>query len=186
MLRTIVPFGLTALIAMAAGVQAAEDATPAGSGGAAVQAAWQSYDIDFPYMGSTTRYSCTGIENRLEQLLQQLGARSDVRVAALGCIGNEVEKTISTRLRVNMPSAAGDGEKLTAKPATVTLRSSSSGSAGPGDCELLEQLRDRVLPKLGLKVEKDDLRCPPGQAVSSAGTLQVAALLPEKGAGQSK
>jgi hypothetical protein len=150
------------------------------------QAAWKSYDLDFPYMGSTTVYSCTGIENRLEQILKQLGARSDVRVTGLSCAGDRPTKAISTRIKASLPSTSeGEGEKFPVKATTVTLNARSDG-IGSGDCELLEQFRDRVVPKLGLKAVGDDLRCIPRQAPTVAGTLRVAALIPEKAAEKSK
>ncbi len=47
-----------------------------------------------------------------------------------------------------------------------------------GDCELLEQVRDQLLPALQLKIVKDDLHCFPGQEVLANRTMQIAALVP--------
>lgn len=183
MLRRFISLGLSVGLLSSLGLTSAL----AADNSAAQQAAWKSQDLSFPYMGFTTLYSCTGIEDRMEQFLKQLGARSDVRVSALNCAGDQVSKSLSTRIRVSVPSASGgEGEKFEVKPSTVTLRANPQGNSGPGNCELLEQLRDRVLPELGLKVVGDDLHCTPGQATGAAGTLQVAALLPQKGAEKAK
>lgn len=159
--------------AMCASTAAADDA----AGG--VQAAWQSYDLNFPYMGMTTYYSCTGLEDRLEQILKDLGARPDVRVSAMGCAGNEVSRSLWTRIRVSLPTqTGGTGEPFAVTSKQVMLKTHTLGQVGSGDCELLEQVRDRLLPQLKLKAEGDNLVCVPGQVTIGVRTLQVAALIP--------
>lgn len=149
-----------------------------------VTAQWQSYDLRFHYFGFTTYYSCSGLEDRLEQLLWEMGADRDVRVSASGCFGfHDVSNMLSARIRVRMPiiqSATNDtqGASFSAVSKPVDLRSSRSGEMEAGDCELLEQVRDQLLPALKLPLIKDNLSCMPGQ-ISFRHVLQVMALIPE-------
>lgn len=145
-------------------------------------AVWQSYELNFHYFGSTTYYSCSGLEDRLEQILREMGANQDVQVSASGCFGSaDIGNMLSARIRVRMPVAPGESQTETFRAAStpVTLRSGSNGSTGSGDCELLEQVRDQILPALKIQLVKDELRCIPGHANYSGRVLQVMALLPE-------
>lgn len=149
-----------------------------------VQAQWQPRELNFHYMGLSTYYSCTAIEDRLEQLLRDLGAKPDVRVSATGCFTpSDVSKMISARIRLSMPVAA-DGaaptKDVAAFPAqhkVVTLRTHPDNQFGSGDCELLEQVRNQLVPALKLQIVKDDLHCIPGQATVGNQTVQVATLV---------
>lgn len=149
-----------------------------------VQAAWKFYEISFPYTSHHTYYSCTGLESRLESILKDLGARKDVRVRASGCV-HDVSGMLTARIKVNLPVAAdadtpADQKPFVANSQTITLKSRTQGEVGAGDCELLEQVRDRLLPKLKMEVVKDNLSCIPGQATPANYSLQVAALVPAK------
>jgi hypothetical protein len=118
--------------------------------------------------------------------LRDLGARKDLLVSATGCIGGHVTPLISVRVRVSLPlqgEVADSKDSVMANPKTVELKSKSNGDSGAGDCELLEQMRDRLLPELKLKSAGDNLRCIPGQAGIGSRTLKVPTLIavPDKG-----
>lgn len=149
---------------------------------APVAAAWQDYDLQFHYAGFTSYYTCTGLEDRLEQILKEMGAARDVRVSASGCFGgNDISNMLSAHIRVRMPAVAADAAPQTFAAAnkTVNIKSRRMGEIGAGDCELLEAVRDQLLPKLKLQLVKDGLHCVPGQALLSSQTLQVQALIAE-------
>ena len=63
---------------------------------------------------------------------------------------------------------------------TVDLSNNRRLDLRPGDCELMEGLRDRVLPKLGIKVTEDRLRCTPNQIGITTPQLTVSALVAAK------
>jgi hypothetical protein len=54
----------------------------------------------------------------------------------------------------------------------------SKGRLGlePGDCELVDELARKVLPKLGVRIIKNGLSCPPKQINRSQPRLEVEAL----------
>lgn len=154
----------------------ATDAVPA------VQAQWQPRELNFYYKGFSTLYSCSGIEERLERLLRDLGARPDVRVSAVGCQPPmEVSSMISARIRANMPveaAASDQGASFPAQRKVVTLTTLHGNQVGAGDCELLEQVGNQLVPALKLEVVKNDLHCVPGQAMIGNRGVQVSALVP--------
>jgi hypothetical protein len=47
----------------------------------------------------------------------------------------------------------------------------------PGDCELVEELQRKVLPKLAVRITDDDLQCSPNQLTLGQPRLQVEALV---------
>ena len=47
----------------------------------------------------------------------------------------------------------------------------------PGDCELIEELQRKVLPKLAVRITDDDLQCSPNQLTMGQPRLQVEALI---------
>jgi hypothetical protein len=145
-------------------------------------AVWQAYELQFHYFAAHTYYSCSGLENRLEAMLRQLGAAKDINVMVTGCFGTaDVGNMLSARIKTRMPAAAGEApsDSFQATSKLVVLRSGRAGDNAGGDCELLEQVRDQILPALKLKLVKDDLNCVPGMANSPSRSLQVMALLPE-------
>jgi len=158
----------------------------------AVTAQWQPYSFNFAFMGFSTYYSCSGLENRLEQILLQLGAKSDVQVNAAGCFeGDRVSKMVTASVRVAMPvevAAAADAAQSTdatsikAQRKTITLNTQISGYTGSGDCELMEQVRDRLLPAIKLKALENNLHCIPWQEMLFNQTVKVPALIPDKSA----
>jgi len=94
----------------------------------------------------------------------------------------ELEKDADKRelvARVRGERYVDPSEEAAQFPATVeTVRISSreSRQIEPGDCELLEQVRDRLLPKLGLTVTGEQLRCVPGQVRIGEVMLEVQTL----------
>jgi hypothetical protein len=174
--------GIACLVAATASSIAA---VPTQSGSAAevsppASAVWQPYELNFHYFAAHTYYSCSGLEDRLEDLLQEMGADKDVRATVSGCFGTaNIGNMLSARIRLRMPTASGDAasESFPVTTRTVTLKAGGPGDTGSGDCELLEQVRDQILPALKLQLVKDDLHCIPGVASSPGRSLQVVAMV---------
>lgn len=92
----------------------------------------------------------------------------------------ELEKTrsqreLTARVRGDRGTALDAEAQFDAPWKAVSL---SRGSLGlePGDCELVEALRKQVLPKLGVRVVKDNLKCSPRQGNRFQPQLEVEAL----------
>jgi len=174
---------------------------------AAVNAVWVDHDIAFTYTGFTTHYSCNGIVGKVEYVLQQLGARPGYKVTAPGCVDSHMEIMPRVRIRAALPKEAtpavlAEIEKNRSKqelagkaggkpavasdaatarfPATwrvVHFEETPTSDVQDGDCELMEQLLDKVLLPMGVQeVEGSRLTCVPHQIMLGAVDLKVRVL----------
>ena len=48
-------------------------------------AVWTRHEVDFQYMGFTTRYTCSGLKSKVRLLLKYMGVRDDVKILERGC-----------------------------------------------------------------------------------------------------
>lgn len=184
-------------LSLGANATALADAAP-------VKAVWQVKEIYFPYFGLTTRYSCDGLRDKVQAILKQLGARADALVSVGGCESIGPANSPSVRIIVANPMPASDvadrgadpkraqllaklrkgktiatEEPFDAVPTRVSLFAKDhANDSAAGDCELLEQMRDRVIKPLGGNVVKNDLRCTPYQGSIGNQSMVVDILVP--------
>lgn len=141
-------------------------AAACGSALAQAPAVWREHEFSFTYMGFTTRYSCDGLRHKVTSILALLGARDKPEVRASGCeIGGGVALAPRVHVRVALPEPAAPDARgaFDADRATVTLAPRRPGNLAAGDCELVEQLRERVFPQLGVDVVAERTGCVPHQ-----------------------
>jgi hypothetical protein len=142
------------------------------------QGVWQKHDYSFQYLGFTTTYSCDGLANKLKVLLIAAGARADAKATSNGCAGGygTPDKFARARLTFYTLAAAGDGEG--ASPSirgvwrSVTIAVRSPREVALGDCELIEQFRDKVLPMFTTRNVESRMTCVPNQLSGSAINLR--------------
>jgi hypothetical protein len=150
-----------------------------------VNAVWVEHDLRFTYFGYTTYYSCDGLRNKLEYVLEHVGARKDdLKVHVLCMNGSGPEYMPSVRIHVAMPAEAtpellaklAEGAPERELLARVRGRRDAADTAtaqfpavwrqvvfegrrfkriDPGDCELLEQLVEPVFKPIGVRVAPD-------------------------------
>jgi hypothetical protein len=169
---------------------------------AEIQSIWKPQEIRYGYTGHTTYYQCDAYETKVKSILLALGAHPETKVRANGCPGNRPTRnffvTITTATPAPTPSGAAparderereiiqqlDGAKgvdsapFPAAWKTVDLSEDRRLNLRPGDCELMEGLRNHVLPKLSVKIVEDRLLCTPNQLGIDTPRLQVSALVP--------
>ena len=191
-----------ALVAVAGAPLASSAKETAPDPAQTVSAVTKTQEIDFYYQSFTTYYSCHSLEDRVRQLLLALGADKNMKVKVASCFGNEIARFPNVRIQMSSPVEAtpevlAELEKtrstreLTARvrgepmvevtaqyPAYWKPVSLSRGSfrLEPGDCELVDQLKRKVMPKLAVRIVKDDLSCTPNQASLGQPRLEVEAL----------
>jgi len=177
-------------------------ASLAADSSAPVQAGWKTQEIRYSYTGFTTAYDCDAAEDRIKAILRALGAHEQTRVSAQGCMLNRPSRnffiTITTATPVpaselsKTPGQASRDELLKrlgvasskldqtfpAEWKTVALSRDRKLDLQPGDCELMQGLRDHVLPKLSVKIEADRVQCVPRQLSIQTPELTVSALVP--------
>lgn len=187
-------------------------ASRAADSSAPVQATWKTQEIRYTYTGFTTAYSCDGAEDRLKAILRALGAHEQTRVSATGCNLSRPSRNFFITITTATPVPLADAkpadtptsrdellkrlgvasnqldETFPAEWKTIELARNRKLDLEPGDCELMEGLRDHVLPKIGVKIVDDRVQCIPRQATLQTPTLTVSALvpLPKADAGKQK
>ncbi len=147
-----------------AGAPSAADAAAA-----TVQATWVEQNLRFVYYANTAYYSCDGLEGKVTSILAAIGARPGFKVQARGCFnprrGAEwtpmVDITVASAREVGSAAPAGEGAgaPFPARVMRVDLRDSQTGLLQPGDCELVQQLRDQVFKPLGARIVVDRMSC---------------------------
>jgi hypothetical protein len=178
-------------------------AEPSAPSSAPVQATWKTQQIRYSYTGFTTAYNCDAAEDRIKAILRVLGAHEQTKVSATGCNFNRPSRnffiTITTAIpvpvsdapakspadaskeellkRLGVASAQLD-ETFPAEWKTVELSRNRRLNLEGGDCELMEGLKDRVLPQLGLKIISSRVQCIPRQVSIQPPELTVSALVP--------
>lgn len=169
-----------------------------------VEAVWKVQSLSFAYSGYATVYSCDALLDKVRVILQGLGARDSLRIRSLGCtdmvthgrmeitLESPVEATpeniaaittydskqeLVARVRSEELVRAEDVQRFPATWKTVSMTRERSLKLGPSDCELVEQLRRDVLPRMSIRVEYDRLRCSPVFGNIGQPQLRVAALV---------
>jgi hypothetical protein len=158
-----------AVLAPAIGAEApaeapAETAPPAWS-------VWTPKQLRFVYSGFTSHYSCDGLRDKMRAILLQLGARADLTVQPVPCSGLAGRPTEFPGVTVNM-NVPAPWDAPTANPAatpvpahwqTVVISTELDPLREAGDCELIEQVKARVLPLFNARNVEYHSTCVPHQ-----------------------
>jgi hypothetical protein len=184
--RLIVP----AVVACALGLPAwaAENApAPAGEPQSAV---WTDKELTFVYQGFTTRYSCDGLRDKVRSVLLDLGAqKKNLKVMAMGCSSPtglpDPFPGVRVKMRVLQPAdspeaaKAADPTPVAAHWKPVDLKLRDSFTTDSGECELVEQIRQKIVPAFAAR--NVDLRttCIPHQATVARPILKMEVLVPD-------
>ena len=151
---------------------AAVAATPAPAPAPAQPGAWQTHELEFQFVGFTTTYSCDGLESKLRLLLTRLGARPGFTVWAYGCArgGGVPDRFARARLKFETlqpsPAAANDAAPTGAWK-SVEFAPNRPSELERGDCELIEQFRDRLLPLFTTRAIQNQVTCVPHEVPAS-------------------
>lgn len=190
-------FGLPAVAATEPGATEATAADP-------VQAIWKHQEIAFYYQSFTTFYSCSGLEDKLERIMRELGVHARVRVRSADCpasvarmprvvmnvVGpveatpealaerdkNKSVRELVERVRGKSKHPLDSLEQFPAQWRRVSLTRGRL-NLQPGDCDLIEEVKKKVLPKLAVRIVNDDVQCSPNQLTLRQPRLEVEALV---------
>jgi hypothetical protein len=164
------------LVCIAAGIVYYGAAAAAPDGAAPTEATppelgvWVEQSYSFVHLGVTSTYSCDGLADKLTYLLRAAGARADIKARPLGCPGGfgRPGKFARVDLKFHTLQPPASGQPLDAAtvpvPGTwrpVSLVPRSSRDLDHGDCELVEEFRNWLLPKFAIRSVEDGLRCVP-------------------------
>jgi len=153
-------------------------------------AVWVPMQLTFPYRQFTTQYSCSGLEMRMKRLLVKLGARSDLEVRGYGCTRlTGPDPFAGVKIKMNVLEPAGPRPGLATHWKRVDLLDDRELLEAAADCELIEQIAQKILPLFTVRNVDYHATCQaqsllPG-AVRLGADVLVADQGPVRGAGQS-
>lgn len=184
---------------------AGEEQPPAATAVDPIQAIWKHQEVAFYFQSFTTFYSCTSLESKLERIMRELGVYARVKVRSADCPSSvarmprvvmqvispveatpdalaDRDKNKSVRElaeRVRGKKSDHPLESLEQFPAQWRRVSLTRGRLDlqPGDCELIDELQKKVLPKLAVRTVRDDVQCMPNQLTLGQPRLEVDALI---------
>jgi hypothetical protein len=139
---------------------------------------WQKHDYSFQFLGFTTTYSCDGLASKLKVLLIAAGARADAKSISDACAGGygTADKFARARLTFYTLSPVANGEtsstSINGAWRSVVIQDRSPREVRLGDCELVEQFRDKVLPMFTTRNVENRMTCVPNQLSGSAVNLK--------------
>jgi hypothetical protein len=152
-----------AVFLLSAASRADDDAAAGGSG------TWQSHKYSFQFLGFTSTYSCDGLADKLRIVLLAAGARSDVKSQPGACASGfgrpdrfaRADLTFYTLAPADPSAAASGAVKGIWRPVTFAAR--RPRELGIGDCELIDQFRQQVLPMFTTRDVINNTTCIPHQ-----------------------
>lgn len=163
--------------------QAGSGAGEAGEASAAVPAHWVERKFTFVYQGFTTRYSCQGLQAKVREVLLQLGARpSDLSVRQRGCTTGfsrpDPAPSVGGTFYVLEPASGSAEQPVDAAWQRVNVSVGQPGLDTAGQCELVEQVKQRILPLFSTRNVTFEQRCTPHRLSPRGSSLSVDVLKP--------
>jgi len=129
---------------------------------------WQKHEYSFAYMGFTSTYSCDGLADKIRLLLITAGARPDAKSQPGACASGfgRPDKFARAELTFYTLAPSGADASSDSKPVDgiwrpVLLTDRSPRELSTGDCELIEQFRNSVLPMFTTRNVGDHATCIP-------------------------
>jgi hypothetical protein len=169
-----------------------------------VEAVWKVQSLNFVYRGYATMYSCDALLDKVRDILQSLGARNTMSIRSSGCMDmvthgrmeitleSPVEATpeniqaltsydskrqLVARVRNERLDSAQDLQRFPATWRSISMSRDKQLKLGPSDCDLVDQLRRDVLPRMAIRVEYERLHCSEVFGNIGQPQLRVAALV---------
>jgi hypothetical protein len=148
------------------------------------QGVWEKHEYTFQFLGFTTTYSCEGLADKLKLLLIAAGARPDVKANASGCSRGFGTPDKFARanltfyaLRIVAADKPSDSPPVAARWKPIDIANRSPQELEVGDCELVEQFRDHLLPLFTTSSVEDHITCVPHQESGSSFSLKFESLV---------
>jgi len=147
-------------------------------------AVWVPKEFKFTYQGFTTKYSCDALRDKVRGVLLLLGARPDLEVTRWGCGGSNGRPDIfpGVVVKMNVLAPANAANTATDVPPVAThwknvaVQLDRSSLSEAGECELVEQVKQKILPLFTTRNIDYRSNCVPHQ-LSPGGTRLAADVL---------
>ena len=145
------------LLVLALSIEAARAAPVASTHGLV------SHSVMVRFRDLPRRYSCDDLQRRLRDALLPLGAPPDINIRVSECGDGWEGYSPQAQIEFTTPSPLLGEAAVPAgfDPAsrTVRLAPGQLSSWQPGDCALMRQLKDKLLPQLSVKIVAFSLAC---------------------------
>jgi hypothetical protein len=134
---------------------------------------WQKHEYSFAYLGFTSTYSCDGLADKLKTLLLAAGARADAQARAGACASgfgrpDKFARADLTFYTLTPADPATPAERAVSGTwRAVAFSARKPRELGTGDCELVEQFRNNLLPMFTTRAVSNDTTCIPHQLSGS-------------------
>jgi hypothetical protein len=168
---------------------AADGSAPAADPAAPAEfAVWTPKEVQFTYMGFTTHYTCDGLRDAIQDMVLQLGARkSDLKVLEQPCSGQPDRPNpfpgVTIKMSVLQPAPAqigADTQVVEAHWKPVKLPYRETGINAAGQCELLEQFNQKIMPLFTTRNVDLHATCVPHQLEPLGTKLQAEVLVTDQ------
>ena len=168
-------------LATAAAVQATSPTRPPPGPEPAI---WSPHELIVELHALPHRYSCDELWYKFHDVLLALGARPDMKIltyqceSALGAVADSprVELEFSVPSPLSGPAARWATLRAVMQPVTIAPGRPSHIDAR--DCDLLDQMKDTLLPAIGDRVGTFELACQARSKSRPPFSLALQALLP--------
>jgi len=118
-------------------------------------AIWEHHHAKIDYVGFTTLYSCSGLESKVQAILEFLGARRDMTVHASGCMGGPDIPTHTAWVDADFysptPAADGSADAVAARWMAFQNNYQHPIFMDSGDCELIQSMQDALTKNLAAR-----------------------------------
>ncbi|MGH8138732.1 MAG: hypothetical protein ACREVV_11130 [Steroidobacteraceae bacterium] len=149
---------------------------------------WKQKELTFVYQGFTAKYSCDGLRDEVRRALLQLGAdKKDLQVRETGCTSGfgRPDPFPGVRVKMNVlePAAGGTDDKQPSvqahwKPVDLKLRDTYVTDSG--ECELVDEIRRKILPLFATRNVSYRTDCIPHQASAVGPSLKLEVLMADR------
>jgi hypothetical protein len=150
-------------------------------------AVWAPKELTFVYQGFTTKYSCDGLRDKVRSVLLELGAREDLQVNETACSSlGRPGPFPGVRIKMNVLQSAADKsatagtQSVPAHWKAVDLTPDRDAVSAAGDCELVEQVKQSILPLFATRNVQYSSNCLPHQLQIGATQLRAEVLVPDQ------
>ena len=176
--RFATPCVFALLIGTTASVAPAADAPAASDHELAV---WVPLQLVFRYTPLTTAYSCSGLEQRVKGLLIKLGARPDLEARGYGCTKlTGPDPLAGVRIKMNVLEPAGTRPGLAVHWRRVNLLEDRDLLSAAADCELIEQIAQKIVPLFTVRNVDYHAACTPQSPTPESVRLKADVLVADR------
>jgi hypothetical protein len=133
---------------------------------AALPAAWMEHTVLVNLDNLPKTYSCYELWYRFREVLEKIGARPDLKITTQACFFSGSAPAPSPHVEAHfylleaLKPAQARYADVQAVPRTVILQASTDAhSLDKSDCELLSQIKDKLLPAFPVQVTDAHFDC---------------------------